>query len=180
MRRRLGAELVLFHNRDLGRPHGKAVPAHRMYKLGPSFRRRRRRRDDFGREERPRVAEEGVLGVVEEGPAREEVGTRVSRQDAAPNMPTSSFSMRDSPQDGTSKTRSSKMACGGNRAIRFARSALSRSGEATHLRRRLHAARPRPGPRGGPRSAAGAGRRRSPATRTTRPRQKAGRAARRA
>ena len=89
--------------------------------------------------------------------------------------PTSPFAMRDSPQDGTSNTRSSKMACGGNTGVGFTHSALA---EAAKRRTSVddcmlpdHAQQPR----GGPRSAAGAGRRRSPAREQRGP-QKAGRA----
>ena len=75
MRRRLGAQIIIFHSRHCWRrPHREAVPRHRVDELRSSLRRRRRGCHYFGREERPRVAEEGVLGVVEEGPAFGNVG----------------------------------------------------------------------------------------------------------
>ena len=55
--------------------------------------------------------------------------------------PTSSFAMRDSPHDGTSKTRSSKMACGGNTGIGFTHSALA---EAAKRRTSVDCMLPRP------------------------------------
>ena len=70
LRRRLRTQIIIFHSRHCWRrPDGEAVPAHGVHQFGPRLGRRRRRRDDLRREERPRVAEERVLGVVEEGPA---------------------------------------------------------------------------------------------------------------
>ncbi|CAH0373363.1 unnamed protein product [Pelagomonas calceolata] len=112
---------------------------------------------------------------------RSGVGRATKREGrGSPHMPTSSFPMRASPQDGTSKTKSSKMACGGNMGAGFTRS--REAGKGTHLRRRrLHAARARPGPPGScPRTPRAGARRALRRTRTTALGRKTGRAARRA
>ena len=182
LRRRLGAQIIIFHGRHCWRrPHREPVPRHRMDELRSSLRRTGRRRDDLRREERPRVPEEGVLRVVEEGPAFETVGRAFLWKDAAPSMPTSSFWMwgASSPQDGASNIRSSKMACGGNQGEGYAHSALIFCGE---RRTSVDCMLPRPhhresGAAPAPRRPGRGALRR---TRTTNAGQKAGRAARRA